>query len=167
FWVPARQVLLRAFRSAEMLASTQAPSLPRKHGHRMDPMDEGPQDVFELLKGLKAWHPERGPTLVWTPSVKCPVIIIYSEKGGVGKTALTNALAAVLGQFGVRVLVIDLPPRATATDELGVIKPEFTVNDLLYADPGVAEQEDPRGLAAQAISPAGPEWPDTVRLLAS
>ncbi len=98
--------------------------------------------------------------------VTVPAVAIYSEKGGVGKTALATGLAAVAGQRGLGVLVVDLDPRATATDELGVDKPEYTVNDLLYQDPD-AEPVDVRGLAAEAVSPAGKDWPESVRVLAA
>ena len=56
------------------------------------------------------------------------------EKGGTGKSSLTNGLAAVAGDRGMRVVVCDVDPRATATDELGVKvgKQTLTLNDLLY-----------------------------------
>ena len=44
----------------------------------------------------------------------------FGEKGGTGKSSLTNGLAAVAADRGMRVVVVDVDPRATATDELGV-----------------------------------------------
>jgi chromosome partitioning protein len=76
-------------------------------------------------------------------------------------------LAAVLAAAGYDVLVIDLDPRATATAELGVVKPTFTVNDLLYVDPTDDDPPHIRGLAADAILPAGPDWPDNLYVLAA
>jgi chromosome partitioning protein len=96
-----------------------------------------------------------------------PHVAIYSEKGGVGKTALATGLAAVAGTRGQRVLVVDLDPRATATDELGVTKVAYSVNDLLYQDPGEADPVDVRGLATEAVVPAGKDWPDGVLVLAA
>jgi len=49
---------------------------------------------------------------------------VASEKGGVGKTTVTLGLAAELARRGVRVGVVDLDPRATATTWLGVEVPE-------------------------------------------
>ncbi|MFS0703240.1 ParA family protein [Cellulomonas sp. 179-A 9B4 NHS] len=51
-------------------------------------------------------------------------LTVASEKGGVGKTTVTLGLAAELGRRGVRVGVIDLDPRSTATTWLGVDVPE-------------------------------------------
>ncbi|GII59406.1 sporulation initiation inhibitor Soj [Planotetraspora thailandica] len=95
----------------------------------------------------------------------------YSEKGGVGKTSVTNGLAAVAGDRGMRVLVIDLDSRATASKELGVPIPEigdpeiFTLNDLLYVNPGDDDPLDPTDAIADTIHPAGESWPSTVRVL--
>lgn len=93
-------------------------------------------------------------------------VAIYSEKGGVGKTALTVGMAAVAADRGLKVLVIDLDPRATATDELGITDPAWTVNDLLYVDPE-ADPVSPRGLAADAILTPGEPWPAGLDLLAA
>lgn len=50
-------------------------------------------------------------------------IAVASEKGGIGKTTCTLGLAAELAQRGVRVGIVDLDPRATATTWLGVEAP--------------------------------------------
>lgn len=125
--------------------------------------------MFELLRRLSALNKEIGEAvkLKWNPRTKKIVLIVFSEKGGVGKTALVNALAAVLGAEGLRVLVIDLDPRATATHELGIDDPEYSVNDLLYIDNESREPISPRGLAAQAILSSGEAWPDSVDLIAA
>lgn len=121
-------------------------------------------DAFELLRQLVK---EEKVKLDWNPQTKTIVVVVSSEKGGVGKTSVVNALAAVMGAAGFRVLVIDLDPRATATEELGIENPEFSVNDLLYVN---HEDNDPpniRGMAEQAILPAGEGWPETVHVLAA
>ncbi|MGI5488871.1 ParA family protein [Microtetraspora malaysiensis] len=95
----------------------------------------------------------------------------YSEKGGVGKTSITNGLAAVAGDRGMRVLVVDLDPRATASVELGLPIPEagdpeiFTLNDLLFLDMSDDNPVDPREAIHDTIHPAGDSWPATVRVL--
>lgn len=84
------------------------------------------------------------------------VISICNQKGGVGKTALTTALADLLSA-SADVLVVDVDPQANATRILGVdVGPDqLTVSDLLAA-------ERPRDLSTAvtaAIAPAAPSWP--------
>lgn len=95
------------------------------------------------------------------------VVAVYSEKGGVGKTALSSGLVAAAAARGMRVLAVDLDPRHTLTDELGVDSPQFSVNDLLFVDPSDADPADAAELVQDALSPAGEAWPDLVRVLAA
>ena len=120
-------------------------------------------EVYELLRRLG----DEPVKLEWAPRGGSVITAIISEKGGVGKTALTTGLAATAAEAGLRVLVIDLDGRATATHELGVESPEFSVNDLLYIDASDRNPVDPRGLASDAILQSGPGWPDNVQLIAA
>ncbi|MBO0871951.1 MAG: ParA family protein [Pseudonocardia sp.] len=105
-------------------------------------------------------------SLEWTAR-RTVILAIDSEKGGVGKTALAGGLAGVAGEHGLPVLAIDLDPRATLTAELDAERTgDYTVNDLLYQDPsGPVTQL--RGLAADAIRPAGIAWPRSVKVIAA
>lgn len=94
------------------------------------------------------------------------VVAIFSEKGGVGKTALTSGMAAVAAERGVRVVAGDLDPRATLTDELAVDDPKFSLNDLLFVDPGdPMSAPDPAEAVAEVLTAAGAPWPSLVRVL--
>jgi len=83
------------------------------------------------------------------------VLAVYSEKGGVGKSALSAGLAAAARKRKRRVIAGDLDPRATFTAELGISADdaEFSMNDLLALDP-----EGQTGLAADAFTPASEAW---------
>ncbi|MFE7530058.1 AAA family ATPase [Kitasatospora sp. NPDC057542] len=62
------------------------------------------------------------------------VIAVYSEKGGVGKSALAAGLAAAARKRNLDVVAGDLDPRDTFTAELGIPEdeaPAFSMNDLL------------------------------------
>ncbi len=89
------------------------------------------------------------------------VLAVYSEKGGVGKSALAAGLAAAARRRGKRVIGGDLDPRGTFTTELGVVSPAFSMNDLLALDP-----QGETGLAAEALSPASEDW-SGVRIIAA
>lgn len=108
--------------------------------------------------------------LDWSPSNGPTVLALDSEKGGVGKTGLAGGLIAVGAAAGMRVIAVDLDPRATLTEELDATGTgQYTVNDLLYVDPSADVRDLPtlRGLAEQALRPAGPSWPGSVQVLAA
>jgi chromosome partitioning protein len=94
------------------------------------------------------------------------IVANYSEKGGVGKTSNSAGMIAEAAARGLTVLGVDLDPRATLTEELGVEDPRFTVNDLLYIDSEGAEPPgDPAELIRDAVSRAGQAWPSNVLVL--
>jgi len=58
------------------------------------------------------------------------IYTLVNQKGGVGKTTTAINLAAYLGYFGQRVLLVDLDPQANATSSLGVDK--RTIKNGMY-----------------------------------
>lgn len=87
-----------------------------------------------------------------------------SEKGGVGKTSVTAGLAAVAAERGLNVGVADLDPRCTLTDEMGLVDPELSVNDIYYVDPH-QRPRDPAEIARDVLVRAGKAWPSNVWVL--
>ncbi|MFS0696744.1 ParA family protein [Streptomyces nitrosporeus] len=92
----------------------------------------------------------------------------YSEKGGVGKSALAAGLTAEArrrmqaGTVGA-VYAGDLDPRGTFSSELGLDPADLpcSMNDLLALDP-----KGERGLARDVLIDAAPSWSE-VRVLAA
>ncbi|MEU8246328.1 ParA family protein [Nonomuraea sp. NPDC048916] len=77
----------------------------------------------------------------WPRPVKCRVIAVANQKGGVGKTTTSVNIAAALSMNGQRVLVVDLDPQgnastALATEHRGDVPDVYQVlvDDLPMAD---------------------------------
>lgn len=74
-------------------------------------------------------------------------LALVNVKGGVGKTTTAVNLADVFARSGLRVLLVDLDPQASATHSLGVTREQ--------ADPSTAELLAGKVEAAEAIRPSG------------
>lgn len=69
------------------------------------------------------------------------VIAIVNQKGGVGKTTTSVNLAATIGSFGYRTLLVDVDPQGNATSGLGVNKREVPAStyDMIVGETSASE----------------------------
>jgi len=82
-------------------------------------------------KALVAAH-ERGWIKLRGSGRPRPVVAIYSEAGGVGKSTLAREMAVAAARAGLRVLVIDTDAQATLTEWLlGESKDDVQENDTI------------------------------------
>ena len=83
----------------------------------------------------------------WPRPLRCRIMTIANQKGGVGKTTTAVNLAASLAQHGSRVLVIDLDPQGNASTALDVAHHSgvSSVYDVLVEERPLAEIVRPVG----------------------
>ncbi|HET8711789.1 MAG TPA: ParA family protein, partial [Spongiibacteraceae bacterium] len=76
---------------------------------------------------------------------------VANQKGGVGKTTTTVALAGLLSERGARVLVVDLDPHGSLTSYFGYNPEEVKTSAFdLFADAVPAAQDDVKRLLVPA-----------------
>lgn len=97
------------------------------------------------------------------------VIATTCERGGVGKTSWTLALAEVASSAGISTLVVDLDPQGNATRRLledaeGDLDAPFAYTGASVLDALMAKE---RGSAAPAVITTGGSWPKNLTLLPS
>ncbi len=93
-------------------------------------------------------------------------IAVMNQKGGVGKTTTAVSLAAALGERGVRVLLIDLDPQASASAWLGAQDDGRALLEALTEERSLAELARPSVSEGVEIVPSGPELARAERALA-
>ncbi len=85
------------------------------------------------------------------------IITIANLKGGVGKTTTTVSLAAALAERGEKVLILDLDPKANATDWTGLKVAERGIFTPLCEYGKLQDSIQPTSLQGVDIAPAT-EW---------
>ncbi len=81
-------------------------------------------------------------------------IAILNQKGGSGKTTTAVSLAAALGEFGRRVLVVDMDPQGTATDWFGIKDPGRGITDIFISVKSLLDLVRPTAVMGVTLVPA-------------
>lgn len=81
-------------------------------------------------------------------------LAVTNQKGGSGKTTTAVNLAAALGERGLRVLLVDLDPQASASAWLGVKDGGRGLLDVLTANVDLADIVQETGAEGVAVAPA-------------
>lgn len=99
------------------------------------------------------------------------VLTVSNFKGGVGKTTTATNLAVLCAQKGLRTLIIDLDPQASATDYYNLYDKARTSGrnaiELLYGDKSVADVACPTEIDNLSIIPTTLDLIDQNELMLS
>jgi chromosome partitioning protein len=87
--------------------------------------------------------------------VKTPIIAVVNQKGGVGKTATTLAIASAAARAGQRVLVLDMDPQGNASTALLGRETESAGILGVLAGEGLGGGHE----LSEVIESAGEAWP--------
>jgi chromosome partitioning protein len=85
------------------------------------------------------------------------VLAVTNQKGGVGKTTTVVNLAAYLGSFGARVLLVDCDPQANTSSGVGVSLESGGLYDLLIDGTPIADAIISTAVHGVDLLPATPE----------
>ncbi|XP_028982554.1 uncharacterized protein LOC114841665 [Diachasma alloeum] len=135
--ITAQELALRSFKlslgatwkdAAKALGITERAILsyiaePGTKGYR-----EMPTDVWQRLEERTGHSLLRNTDGLYFPQKK--IISVSSQKGGVGKTTIAAAIAAVLARMGYKTLVIDMDPQGNLTEQYYQEDDEFPAEIL-------------------------------------
>ena len=98
--------------------------------------------------------------VLWGADRPRPVVAIYNEAGGVGKSTLAREISVAAARAGPRVLAIDTDARATLTEWLlgesaRLVSESDTVLEAFGGRPLPEHKESPWGFAPPAPARAG------------
>jgi chromosome partitioning protein len=102
----------------------------------------------------------------FTQAARSELLVVFNQKGGVGKSTITCNLAAISAQQGLRTLVIDLDPQGNSTRYLlgdrgrrgprhgrRVLRPDLEVHAAQPGDGGVHHRHAVRAPGCAALQP--------------